>query len=108
MSGPAGEGDTGLAAERTVLAWRRTAVAATALAALLTNAALLEGWKPGAALPLAAAVTMALLALAGWRRGQDIRHGRYRADRWIITAVAVAVAAVGCVAVAIAVLTPGA
>ncbi|WP_067658776.1 DUF202 domain-containing protein [Nocardia harenae] len=106
MNDPAGEGDTGLAIERTVLAWRRTAIAATAVALLLAIAALHRGWAPGAVVPCAAAVVMGVLAIAGFRRGRGLRHGRFDgADRMIALAAGV-VAVAGCLAVVIALIAP--
>ncbi|MFC8042242.1 DUF202 domain-containing protein [Nocardia sp. NPDC057353] len=100
------DADTGLAVERTVLAWRRTAIGAAALALLLGNAALHRGWAPGALVPCAAAVVMGVLAAAGFRRARDLRHGRFAgADRTIALAATV-VAIVGCLAVVITLIAP--
>ncbi|NEW39229.1 DUF202 domain-containing protein [Nocardia cyriacigeorgica] len=68
----------GLAAERTALAWRRTALAATVVTMLFLNAAVSDGWRLTALAPLAAALATAILAVVGTMRSHGLRHGRYR------------------------------
>jgi uncharacterized membrane protein YidH (DUF202 family) len=68
----------GLAAERTALAWRRSALGATAVTMLLLNAAIADGWRATSIAPLAGALTMAVLAAVGALRSHDLRHGRNR------------------------------
>ncbi|MFC8526910.1 DUF202 domain-containing protein [Nocardia sp. NPDC057227] len=106
MNDAAGEGDTGLAIERTVLAWRRTAIGAAALALLLANAALHRGWAPAAVVPCAAAVAMGVLAVAGFRRGRDLRRGRFGGAARSIALATGVVAVVGCLAVLITLIAP--
>lgn len=106
MNDAASAGDTGLAIERTVLAWRRTAIAAAGVALLLGTAALHRGWAPAAVVPCAAAVVMGVLAIAGFRRARDLRHGRFGPAARPIALAATAVATVGCLAVAITLLAP--
>ena len=66
-----------LAAERTALAWRRTALGAAACPLLFPDQGLREGWNPLAVVSLCAAVTALLLAALGWWRGHQLRHGRF-------------------------------
>ncbi|PXX64022.1 uncharacterized protein DUF202 [Nocardia tenerifensis] len=67
----------GLAAERTALAWRRTAVAAMLTGALFLNHAVSSGWRPALIAPIVAAVAMAALAVMGYLRNRDLHKGRY-------------------------------
>ncbi|WP_280346961.1 DUF202 domain-containing protein [Nocardia neocaledoniensis] len=70
MTAPAG-----LQPERTVLAWRRTALAATVLSVLLVRSALASG-SPAAPLALVCATVTLVAVLVAARE----RHRRYRAD----------------------------
>ncbi|MGW4846555.1 DUF202 domain-containing protein [Nocardia brasiliensis] len=92
----------GLAAERTALAWRRTAVAAMFTGALFLNHALTSGWRTAMLAPIGAALTLTALACAGFARNRSLRSGHYGHGR---TVVAVATTVVVAVAVLAAVIT---
>lgn len=98
--------DPGLAAERTALAWRRTAVSAMVVAALFLNHAATGGWRPGVIAPLGAAVTMAAVAGVCLLRNRDLRAGRHGHGRAAVTVTTVAVLAVAGVAMAIGATYP--
>ncbi|MDO3647816.1 DUF202 domain-containing protein [Nocardia mangyaensis] len=105
-----GDADTGLAAERTALAWRRTAATAFVVSALLGHHVLVAGpvafgdggsaWhRVTSALALGGAAVMLLgISVLGWQRNHALRRG----DRRVATAP---VAGVALVVVAVAVMT---
>lgn len=90
------EWDEGVASERTVLAWERTAISSLAVAALIIRAGIVAG-PLAVAIPLAAVMVGA--AAGEWRYSKRIyaQHGRPLAegavlhDRAIIALVAVTV-----------------
>ncbi|MFI6363787.1 DUF202 domain-containing protein [Nocardia sp. NPDC050630] len=90
-----------LAAERTALAWRRTAVAAMVVAALFLNHSAMHGWRAVALAPTGAAITMAAVAVLSFSRNRALHQGRYGRGGGAIAATALAVLAVACVAAAI-------
>ncbi|MBA4856892.1 DUF202 domain-containing protein [Nocardia farcinica] len=95
--------DTGLAAERTALAWRRTALAATVVVALLAEHAIGDG---GAGLlPLAAGVVpLAVVAIVANRRARLLRHAgpeRVRPARVTVAAATLAILVLAAVGVAV-------
>ncbi|WP_433202073.1 DUF202 domain-containing protein [Nocardia sp. CA-107356] len=96
----------GLAAERTALAWRRTAISAMAIAALLLDHAATSGWRPAAIAPIGAAIAMAALAGLCFSRNRTLHEGRFGHGRGAIAATTVAVLAVGVVGVVIALTDP--
>lgn len=66
----------GAQAERTGLAWRRTALASAACTVLLLHSAAQRHWGVAVVPVLLAAVTSALLAAVGVRRERALRAGR--------------------------------
>ncbi|TLF79312.1 DUF202 domain-containing protein [Nocardia cyriacigeorgica] len=96
----------GLAAERTALAWRRSALGATAVTMLLLNAAVADGWRATSIAPLAAALTMAVLAVVGTLRSHDLRHGRNRHGTLAIRLAMASTALTALVAVVIGMTHP--
>ncbi|MFX0576770.1 DUF202 domain-containing protein [Nocardia nepalensis] len=95
-----------LAAERTALAWRRTAISAMAVAGLLLNHAAGSGWRPVAAAPIAAAIAMAALAGLCFSRNRALHEGRFGHGRGAVAATTVVVLAVAVVAAAIGLADP--
>ncbi|WP_051022799.1 DUF202 domain-containing protein [Nocardia pneumoniae] len=83
-----------LAAERTALAWRRTAVASMVVGTLFLHYALDSGWRAAAIAPIAAALAMVALAVACYLRNRGLRQGRYAHGDSSVAASAVAVAVV--------------
>lgn len=67
--------DDGSASERTVLAWRRTAIASVAVAAVMLRAGI-AGGSPGLAIPVAALLVIA--AAGEWLFSQQVyeEHSR--------------------------------
>ncbi|MEV4235050.1 MULTISPECIES: DUF202 domain-containing protein [unclassified Nocardia] len=96
----------GLAAERTALAWRRTAVAAIVVAALFVNHAAMHGWRAVAIAPTGAAITMAAVAALSFSRNRALHQGRFGHGGGAIAATMLAVLAVACVAAAISFTDP--
>ncbi|MGK8523406.1 DUF202 domain-containing protein [Nocardia asteroides] len=95
-----------LSAERTALAWRRTAVAAMVVATLFLHQALDSGWRAAAFVPIAAALAMTALAVACYLRNHALRRGRYARGGRIVAATAAAVIVVAMAAAAAGCLTP--
>ncbi|WP_194814632.1 DUF202 domain-containing protein [Nocardia sp. XZ_19_385] len=98
--------DPGLAAERTALAWRRTAVSAMICAALFLNHAVGSSWRPAQFAPLAAAVTMGALAALCYVRNRTLHEGRHGHARAAVATTALAVVAVACVALTLGATMP--
>lgn len=78
----------GAQAERTGLAWRRTALASAACTVLLLHTAAQRHWGLALVPALLAAGTSALLAAAGARRERDLRSARPVAMARALPAVA--------------------
>ncbi|MGW5716946.1 DUF202 domain-containing protein [Amycolatopsis sp. NPDC003865] len=78
----------GAQAERTGLAWRRTALASAACTVLLLHSAAQRHWGVSLLPVLLAAVTSALLAGVGVRRERALRAGRPAALSPILPAAA--------------------
>ncbi|MBF6174785.1 DUF202 domain-containing protein [Nocardia blacklockiae] len=91
-----------LAAERTALAWRRTAVAAMGTAALFVHQAIIDGWRAEGTAPLAGALTLLVIAAVSYLRNRSLRHGNWGHDAAVIR---VATAAIAVVAVTAALIT---
>ncbi|MFC9896088.1 DUF202 domain-containing protein [Nocardia sp. NPDC127579] len=90
--------DPGLAAERTALAWRRTAVSAMVCAALFLNHAVGSAWRPAEFAPLAAAATLTAVAVLCYSRNHALREGKPGHAGAAIAVTTVAVIAVTAVA----------
>ncbi|WP_405177441.1 DUF202 domain-containing protein [Nocardia sp. NBC_01377] len=105
---PPGAGpDVGLAAERTALAWRRTAISAMVIAVLFLNHAAINGWRAFGTAPLAAAGTMIALALLGFFRSRNLRAGRHDIENGAIVMATVAVVVVAGIAAGLGFVYPG-
>ncbi|MBV9423809.1 MAG: DUF202 domain-containing protein [Solirubrobacterales bacterium] len=100
--------DPGLAADRTALAWTRSALNMAASGTLIARAAFAAGLD---ALGVACAVAMATFAWLTWRHGRVIYYGRHMAGQFtrpqtrafaLLTGVTLLVAALA-VAVTIAI-----
>ena len=74
MTGPTG--DTGLAADRTTLAWTRTALVAAALGALLLRTGLIHRWPLSLAAATVALMNAAAIAVVGHRREAAVQARR--------------------------------
>lgn len=72
--------DPGLQPERTALSWRRTALAALVVSALMLRQAAHESFGPAAVAPLVGVLLLLVLALGGYRRGNSLSQGRLRVD----------------------------
>ncbi|MFE7747328.1 DUF202 domain-containing protein, partial [Nocardia sp. NPDC057455] len=83
-----------LSAERTALAWRRTAVSAMVVGTLFVHQALAGGWRAVAVAPIGAAIAMAALAGACYLRNRGLRRGHYARGGGVIAATTVAVVVV--------------
>ncbi|MBF6216277.1 DUF202 domain-containing protein [Nocardia puris] len=98
--------DSTLVPERTALAWRRTALGAVVVAALFVAYALTSGWRGAALAPIAAALTLVAVAVAGMVRSHRLRTGhRDRANR-VVAATTVAVLFAGGVATYVGAVQP--
>ncbi|MEV5835998.1 DUF202 domain-containing protein [Nocardia sp. NPDC052112] len=95
-----------LAAERTALAWRRTAIAAMVVAALFLNHAATSGWRTAAIAPIGAAITMVAVAGLCLSRNRTLHQGRFGHGGGAIAATVLAVLAVAGVAVAVGFTDP--
>ncbi len=89
--------DPALQPERTALSWRRTALAALVVAALMLRQAAMVGTQAAAFAPLVGVVVLAVLALASYRRGHSLSQGRVGhsntlARRRVMAATSIAVA----------------
>ncbi|MEV6554781.1 DUF202 domain-containing protein [Nocardia sp. NPDC051756] len=91
----------GLAAERTALAWRRTAVASMITGALFLNHAVTSGWRPALIAPIGAAIAMAALAGLSYLRNRSLHEGRHSHGGWVVAAATAAVVSVAVIAVGI-------
>ncbi|MEV0292948.1 DUF202 domain-containing protein [Nocardia sp. NPDC050710] len=100
------DGDVGLAAERTALSWRRTAISAMVVAVLFLNHVASGGWHEAEIAPIGAAATMATLAALCFARNRSLHQRRHGAGQAAVAATTVAVAAVACVSVAIVFTDP--
>lgn len=88
--------DPGLQPERTALSWRRTALAALVVAALMLRQAAYQQWGFAAIAPLSGVVVLGVLALGCYRRGASLHRDRLHvgnqvARRRVMAATAIAV-----------------
>ncbi|WP_063050683.1 DUF202 domain-containing protein [Nocardia arthritidis] len=95
-----------LSAERTALAWRRTAVSAMVVGTLLVHQALGSEWRAAAVAPIGAAIAMAALAGACYLRNRGLRRGQYADGGRVIAGTAMAVVVVALAAAAAGSLEP--
>ncbi|MBB5912093.1 uncharacterized membrane protein YidH (DUF202 family) [Nocardia transvalensis] len=95
-----------LAAERTALAWRRTAVAAMATAALFIHEAIGSGWRETAAAPVAAALVLMAVTVMSYVRNRSLQQGHWGHGSQVIAVTAVAIIGVALAAVAIGATDP--
>ncbi|MFF0613669.1 DUF202 domain-containing protein [Nocardia tengchongensis] len=94
-------------AERTALAWRRTAIAAMGTAALFVNHAATSGWHPAAIGPALAALALLFLAGLSFVRHNTLHHGHWAHGSRVIALATVAVVVVCAVAMVIGLTDPG-
>ncbi|WP_024793229.1 DUF202 domain-containing protein [Tomitella biformata] len=102
--------DPGLQPERTALSWRRTALAALVVAALMLRQAASVGTDVAALAPLVGVGILLVLALACYRRGNSLSQGRIGpsntlARRRVMAATSIAVA-LGALSAALITLMP--
>ncbi|WP_228002837.1 DUF202 domain-containing protein [Nocardia australiensis] len=86
----------GLAAERTALAWRRTAIGVMVVAALFLNYAAMNGWQAATIAPVGAAAALTALAGVCYRRNRSLRDGRFEHGSRAVTATVLVIVAVAC------------
>jgi uncharacterized membrane protein YidH (DUF202 family) len=87
--------DRGAQAERTGMAWQRTALAAAACALLLLHSASTRNWGLSTVPPIMAGCTAVALAVAGSHRGRQLRRIGHppAAGKNILAATSIMVAA---------------
>ncbi|QIS05209.1 DUF202 domain-containing protein [Nocardia brasiliensis] len=96
----------GLAAERTALAWRRTAVAAMITGALFLNHAVANQWRPAVVAPIGAALAMVVLAGTCYFRNRSLRLGRVGRGGSVVAVATTVVVAVAVLAAVVAITDP--
>ncbi|MBF6329367.1 DUF202 domain-containing protein [Nocardia transvalensis] len=94
--------ERGLQAERTALAWWRTAIGAMANALLFLHVALVSDRPSAIALPFAAVAALIVVAVIALRRSRFL-HSHHRSQwheaRFAVAVVTVAIVAVACTAI---------
>ncbi|WP_024799636.1 DUF202 domain-containing protein [Nocardia sp. BMG51109] len=95
-----------LAAERTALAWRRTAVGTAATAALFTHEAVVAERAAAVTAALAAALVLVIVAAMSYLRNRSLRHGHWGHGARVIAMTTAAIVTVMIVAAVIAVAAP--
>ncbi|MGW5108433.1 DUF202 domain-containing protein [Nocardia sp. NPDC004123] len=94
-------------AERTALAWRRTAIAAMGTGVLFVNHAATSGWHPAAIAPALAAVGLMFVAGLSVLRNNSLHRGHWAHGQRVIAIATVAVLVVCGVALIIGLTDPG-
>ncbi|WP_327144813.1 DUF202 domain-containing protein [Nocardia sp. NBC_01327] len=98
--------EAGLAAERTALAWRRTAISSMANAVLFLKAAYSSDWPPVSVAAFMATIALLVVTAVCVQRGRVLhshRRGAWSRGSRGITAVAVAVGVVAVVALVLSI-----
>lgn len=96
-----------LAAERTALSWRRTAVAAMGTAALFINHAASSGWRASAVAPVAASVVLLAVAGLGYLRNHSLQQGNWDGGARVVAMTTAAIVLVAMVAAVVGLTDPG-
>lgn len=89
--------DPGLQAERTVLAWRRTAATAGTVTLLLVHHGTERTGPLAALVPASSALALIVIAVAAWRRGRTLIRDNAPGDHPALPPLAAASAVSVCV-----------
>lgn len=89
--------DSGLATERTALAWRRTIASCCTAVLLLAHHAVVTHSVATTAAVSAAALALCVVVAFGYRRNRELRAGRTATAGWPIVVTALAVTTVAAI-----------